>query len=166
MRGGRRMYNNILVAYDGSKGSQEALDHAAELAQFHHSTLFIVHAMEENRTVTSIPVYGDILIDGFGRRKIGTTTIERSNYDSSSDKDKGAFLLHQARNNLSLDHSQIKVKILHGNPAVVICDFAKTRNVDLIVIGNRGLHGLQKIRLGSVSEKVAQMAPCPVLILK
>jgi nucleotide-binding universal stress UspA family protein len=48
----------------------------------------------------------------------------------------------------------------------LIVSYAKNHQVDLIVIGSRGLKGLKKILLGSVSEEVSQKASCQVLIVK
>ncbi|MEN9245520.1 MAG: universal stress protein [Thermostichales cyanobacterium SRBZ-1_bins_19] len=50
----------------------------------------------------------------------------------------------------------------HGNVPFVICDVADELGVDLVVMGNRGLmsQGQQ-----SVSHRVIDLAPCPVLIV-
>jgi len=55
---------------------------------------------------------------------------------------------------------------LIGRAADKIIETAKTQNVDLIVIGSRGLGGIKEIFLGSVSDRVADEAKCPVLIVK
>jgi nucleotide-binding universal stress UspA family protein len=44
-------------------------------------------------------------------------------------------------------------------------EFAKTHEVDLIVMATRGLSGLNRFLLGSVAERVVRAAPCPVLTL-
>ncbi|MEX0602822.1 MAG: universal stress protein, partial [Bacteroidota bacterium] len=47
-----------------------------------------------------------------------------------------------------------------------IVRFAESTGVDLIVIATHGLTGLEHLLMGSVTEKVVRMAPCPVLTLK
>ncbi len=62
--------------------------------------------------------------------------------------------------------AKIEVHVLVGNAAWEICDFADKAGSNLIVLTSHGLSGLNRILLGSVSEKVARMAECPVLILR
>ncbi len=53
-----------------------------------------------------------------------------------------------------------------GKPATELCKLASEEDIDLIVVGSRGLTGLQELALGSVSHRVAHHAPCPVLIVR
>jgi nucleotide-binding universal stress UspA family protein len=48
----------------------------------------------------------------------------------------------------------------------VIVAGAAARDTDLVVVGARGLGGMTRLLLGSVSEKVLRYAGCPVLIVK
>jgi len=57
-------------------------------------------------------------------------------------------------------------EVVRGNPAEVICQIAEEEKFDLIVIGSRGLSGIEAFFLGGVSEKVSQHAVCPVLIVR
>lgn len=50
-----------------------------------------------------------------------------------------------------------------GSPAVEIANYAKEKEIDLIVIGTHGRSGVSHVLLGSVAEKVVRKAPCPVL---
>ena len=52
-----------------------------------------------------------------------------------------------------------------GDPAQVIIEMARRDNVDAIVIGRRGRGQLAGLLLGSVSQKVATLAPCMVIIV-
>jgi len=56
-------------------------------------------------------------------------------------------------------------KVAIGDPSVEIVTIAKKENADLIIIGSRGLGALKGILLGNVSQKIAQVAPCPVMIV-
>ena len=59
-----------------------------------------------------------------------------------------------------------ELEIVTGDPAVEIVRLAHIHSSDLIVIGNRGLTGLQRILEGSVSSQVVAEAPCSVLVIK
>jgi nucleotide-binding universal stress UspA family protein len=59
-----------------------------------------------------------------------------------------------------------ELEIVTGDPAAEIVRLAHIHQVDLIVIGNRGLTGLKRILEGSVSSQVVVDAPCSVLVVK
>ena len=59
-----------------------------------------------------------------------------------------------------------EITVIHGVPFQEIIETAKTRQVDLIVMGTHGRTGLQHVLLGSVAEKVVRLAPCPVLVVR
>jgi nucleotide-binding universal stress UspA family protein len=61
---------------------------------------------------------------------------------------------------------EIQTETIEGSPAEAILDIAKNRDVDLIVMGSRGLGRLAGALLGSQSQKVVQHAQRPVLIVR
>lgn len=62
---------------------------------------------------------------------------------------------------------EVDVKVGHGDGKAhtTICSFAETQEIDLIVMGTYGLSGVEKILLGSTTEKVIRMASSPVMVL-
>ncbi len=62
--------------------------------------------------------------------------------------------------------ANIRTVVLAGHPAEAIARSARRDDVDLLVLGARGLTGVKAVALGSVSQAVAQLATCPVLIVK
>ncbi len=58
------------------------------------------------------------------------------------------------------------VLVTVGDPAAEIVNVAREANVDLIVVGSRGLGRIQGVLLGSVSDRVVHMAHCPVLVVR
>jgi nucleotide-binding universal stress UspA family protein len=58
------------------------------------------------------------------------------------------------------------MKLVEGRPSDRIIETAKTEDFDLVVMGSRGLGGIKEFLLGSVSDRVADEVPCPVLIVK
>ncbi|HEY9872370.1 MAG TPA: universal stress protein [Candidatus Obscuribacterales bacterium] len=61
---------------------------------------------------------------------------------------------------------QSEIEIVTGDPAEEIIRLANIHRADLIVIGSRGLKGLNRILQGSVSSQVVTDAPCSVLVVK
>ena len=60
--------------------------------------------------------------------------------------------------------TKVRTVIQDGDPATRILEYCKAHEVDLIVIGRRGLGGLASLLLGSVSQKVSHAAPCACLL--
>lgn len=59
-------------------------------------------------------------------------------------------------------HTAIEV----GDPGLEIADYAERHKADLIVIPSHGYHGVKRVILGSVTERVLRHAACPVLVLR
>lgn len=57
-------------------------------------------------------------------------------------------------------------EIVSGDPAEEIVRLANIYHADLIILGSRGLTGMERILQGSVSSQVAADAPCSVLVIK
>jgi nucleotide-binding universal stress UspA family protein len=57
-------------------------------------------------------------------------------------------------------------RLLRGEPATAIADFAQREEADLIVMGTHGRTGLRRLVMGSVAEAVVRKAHCPVLTLR
>lgn len=56
--------------------------------------------------------------------------------------------------------------VVEGSPHSTIAPYAKEKEFDLIVIGARGVTSLEGFLLGSVTQRVLQEAPCPVLTIR
>ena len=56
--------------------------------------------------------------------------------------------------------------VLHGHPAEMIAAVAGEKNADLIVTGSHGRTGLERVLLGSTSERILNATPCAVLVVK
>lgn len=57
-------------------------------------------------------------------------------------------------------------RLEHGDPSEVLIDVAEKVGADLLVVGNKGMTGVQRFLLGSVPNKVSHHAPCDLLIVK
>ncbi len=65
-----------------------------------------------------------------------------------------------------LEISGVTTVVRVGNPGLEIADYATQLGADLIVISSHGYHGLKRLLLGSVAERVIRHAECPVLVLR
>ena len=57
-------------------------------------------------------------------------------------------------------------EVLVGDPGTVCADRAASLKAELIVIPSHGRSGVSRLLLGSVTERIVRLAPCPVLVLK
>jgi nucleotide-binding universal stress UspA family protein len=61
----------------------------------------------------------------------------------------------------------VSTKLCEGNPVLEIVSFAKEEGVDLVVVGHQGVGRVKEFfGLGGISEKVAHLAPCSVVIVR
>lgn len=61
--------------------------------------------------------------------------------------------------------SSLELLSQSGDVAATIIETAKSGHADVIVMGKRGLGSLSGLLLGSVSQKVVSLAPCPVIVV-
>lgn len=63
---------------------------------------------------------------------------------------------------------QLKTELINSHRPVdyVLLEYAEKENIDLIVVGTRGMSGFKKILLGSIASGVVTYAHCPVLVVK
>ena len=60
----------------------------------------------------------------------------------------------------------VRTIIREGDPGLMIADYADEVHADLIVMPSHGYHGVKRLLLGSVAERVLRHANCPVLVLR
>ena len=140
------MFKKILVATDGSKPANRASNVAADLAEKYLASILLLSVVQP-RSHIRIGVSIEYL------------TILKTRHEK---------LLAASKRKLEKNKPALKVstKLLIGRPSKKIVQMAKEEGSDLIVIGSRGLGGMNRHLLGSVSDRVANEAPCPVLIVK
>ncbi len=81
-------------------------------------------------------------------------------------EEEGKRILSKGQEKLAAHHIQFESKLVHGNPAEEILKACDESNIELIVIGSRGLGGIKAFFLGSVSSRVSRYVKCPILIVK
>ena len=140
------MFENILLAVDGSEHALNAARMAASLAKVMNSqTLRIVVAYDP------VPVHlGDPYMQEAINARIGETEQ----------------IIQRAVQAVGTVPAEVHTDMIEGDPAEMIIEVAKTRDSDVIIMGSRGLGKLAGLLLGSTSQKVVSYAPCPVLIVR
>ena len=135
----------ILCPVDFSTGSRRALDEAASLARSHEATLTVLHVHPLIVAGPEVPYLGT-----------GVPLDESSR----------ARLIHRLQEFIApvqAAGSRLEVKLLEGDPWVVVAEQAQFLPADLIVMGTHGRRGFARWILGSVTERILHTAPCPVL---
>ncbi len=146
---GSPRYQKILVGFDFSRHSIEAVRHASELARIFDGTAQAIYVL--SREIQ--PAYFD-----------HWSHLARTDFSEIAEEARKALDEVVAKEGLS----QIKLEVVTTNsaPHREIADFAKNNAIDLIVMGTHGLSGIEHALLGSTTEKVVRSAPCPVLTYK
>lgn len=149
------MIKKILVAIDGSKSSDKALEFGLDLAEKYVAQVVLINVFDSSSFLyLTAPSLAQAPI-------VATEQLEESRIFHSKMLSK---TLRKAKSfNKDLEISK---KLVEGRPADRIIEVAKEGGFDLIVIGSRGLGGIKEFFLGSVSDRVADGASCPVLIVK
>lgn len=141
--------SSILVAFDGSELSRKALQFAENIARTDES--ITLHLLTVKTPYYPVMYPGDYYA-------VDKKLLE--DWDQQIKK-----TLDEAKAGLSIKNT-VRTHIVTGSPAQAIVDFADRHDIDLIVMGSRGLGPVKEFFLGSVSHHVVQAAKCPVLIVK
>ncbi len=145
-------FQRILLTSDGSQGAGKAASTAIALAQKFAVPLTVLNVFEPSMPLPELP------IDIEDQPGEGT-------YDTLDERVK-AIISHGIRRAAS--HSGVLTSFYQekGNPAESIIRFADQYHFDLIVMGSRGLGTFKGLLLGSVSDRVAHHAHCPILVVR
>lgn len=148
------MIKKMLVALDGSEPANRALDFALDMANKYSSEVLLFTVIQP----ITIPyfIYEEM-----------PTPIEADSYSRRLE----AYyknILSEALEKVKKEKPTLKVstKVEEGRPADKIVQAAKDEGCDIIIMGSQGLSGVKELLLGSVSNRVADKATCPVLIVK
>ncbi|NBG88467.1 universal stress protein [Isachenkonia alkalipeptolytica] len=147
----------ILVCYDGSEASQRAIDKAHQLTTdcgIHEVTL--LHAYEDYSWVATSA-------DGYAPSPENLSKLR--DLEAKKVEEKKEFLFTEGKK-FEDTNATLEVKLVQGHPASVITEVAEEGEYDLIIMGSRGLGGLKRVVLGSVSNSVIQGTNISVMVVK
>ncbi|MBD1934415.1 MULTISPECIES: universal stress protein [Cyanophyceae] len=139
------MLKTILVALDGSELSERVIESLKELQIQPATKIILSHVIPSSESEVEIAV---------DRPQTSSEDLPYRHIEKQ---------LQSYQVDLNCDS---ELEIVTGDPAEEIIRLANIYQVDLIVIGSRGLTGLKRILEGSVSSQVVTDAPCSVLVVK
>ena len=140
------MFDNILLAVDGSDHGLRAARTAGDLVRTLHS--------QSLRIVVSYDPIPPYLGEPNLQQAIDSRLLQANEILEAATRAVGEVPI------------EVHVELIEGSAAEAIISVAVTRQNDLIVMGSRGLGRIVGAVLGSTSQKVVAHAPCPVLIVR
>ncbi len=144
------MFKKILVPVDGSAPAWRAMDTARNLAETYHADLVIVHVVQGLST-------RGLIVNGMD------ISVKNDNVNSTK---IGNMILDTAKDRLKGFPGKVEYDMEFGDAAEKIMDDARDKSVSAIVVGRRGLSGVEEFLLGSVSSRLVQYADIPVMVVK
>jgi nucleotide-binding universal stress UspA family protein len=154
VKGRARKLGSVIVGMDGSEDSFQALRFLLSLPLARQTKLRLLSVVEPIHYPTSAP------------RALRGHLVRMLKEIESERRGQLENVLEKAAAELEGSITRVTRSTPTGNPADVIVAAAAAHDADLVVVGARGLGGMSRLLLGSVSERVLQYARCPVLIVK
>ncbi len=142
-------FQKILVGYDGSESSKKALNKAIELAKLSGGEIHLVGVVRPFEFAAI-----DFILP---------EEIEEYEKEELSKEEK---YLKEAIQLLEKEGINATYKVLEGEPAEELMDYADQNGCDLIVVGHRGVGGFKRLLLGSTAFNLVKYANEPVLVVK
>jgi len=146
----------ILVAVDGSEESMLAADCAIDMAKKNNAELIALNVIHSQKYLYS-PAYA-------WRPVIPSTT----NSIIKNQEEEAQRWLAIVREKANDNKIKLRMEFIIDPMSIVgaIVEYAERENIDLLVIGSRGLTGFKKLLIGSVASGVVTYAHCPVMVVK
>lgn len=176
------MIKTILVPIDGSSHANKALDLAADLAEKYSAKLILLHVLLRHTSIDDVMTLCKDLKASESIMKNLERTVDSVYAAAASSpyggavsipipedtlRDIGTLIAEKARTVLTEKNlKEFYIHIVDANPAECIIKTADQENVDIIVMGSRGLGRLSGLLMGSVSYKVNHLAPCTCVTVK
>ena len=144
----------ILVAYDGSPQSKEALAWAVDLSLLNKAQVCVAKVIEAMSIAEMTALYeagsGDDLVAYIEEVKATDRRLLEDAIATIGQR-KGVA---------------ITTALLNGNIAAALIKYAKENEMDMIVAGTKGHGALEGLLMGSVTRHLVSLSPIPVLVVK
>ncbi|MGF1580317.1 MAG: universal stress protein [Gemmataceae bacterium] len=140
---------SILVPTDFSETANSALAYGKKLANLFNVPLHVLHVLQD-------PLIYVPPADGYAMQP---------NYRKEAEKD-ARRQLDERLAGIEGEHPQYQLVVQWGAPFVEIIRYAKSHDIDLIVMGTHGRGAIAHLLIGSVAENVVRKSPCAVLTVR
>ncbi len=142
----------VVVGFDFSASGEVALDRAVQLAsRAPEHVLHVVCVIDPKHAIPSIPPSGDIDYLYAAQVQEALAAVVHAALERGHVTARVGFFVHARMNK---------------NAADEILDLAREVGAELVVVGSHGLTGLERLVLGSVSEKIVREAHCSVEVAR
>lgn len=150
-------YSTILVPHDGTEMSEKAVEESIKFGKMFGSDIILLYVVDERYAPPSS------LLSFIGNRK----SLKEAKDELKRVLESGAdAMLDRTAEKIKEGDIKSKIMIRAGSPAKEIAEVAKETKSQIIIMGSRSLKKSGKLRaLGSVARKVAEIAPCPVMLV-
>jgi nucleotide-binding universal stress UspA family protein len=138
------MFNNILLAVDGSEYSHRAIEYAKSLTERYEANLLLVHVFSHTSDLLGYQDFEKL----YAKRKSA-----------------GQAVLDSAKKILGSTTFKVHEELMEGSEAEAILKVAENHQADLIIMGTRGFGAVKGMLVGSVSRKVIHLSTCPVMVV-
>lgn len=138
------MFDRLLFPTDGGEGAEAVFDHVLDLARSHGATVYVLYVADTSRD--SATRVGGEVIDVLERQ--GEDVVE-----AAAERAREAAV-------------DAETEVLQGQPYETIVGYAETVDADLIAMPTQGRTGLERLLLGSTTERVVRQSEVPVLTLR
>lgn len=160
------IYKKILIGIDGSEHSYKAILKVIELFKLNKCEIIVFHSVEHHTIPGNSPFMGPSFTVGINHiYSISDPDLERIKI--VYEKNAQAIM---DRTTEIFNNEGIKVEprlVYDDHPVSYIKKTVKEEDIDLVVIGSKGVHSLlEEILLGSVAEKVLRHIPCDILVVR
>lgn len=140
------MYQNIVLAYDGSLASQEALLNCKELSQWHQSNVHLLAVVPYDLVA------------------IGPESAYYSEEHNKVEHDRYVKVLNDGISQLSKTGINAQGELRRGDPVDQIVQYATEISAELIILGHKHRNGwIERWWRGSISKALIEESPCSVL---
>ncbi len=147
------MYQTILIPTDGSEAAEEAVDHAVELARRFDATLHILYVVDTSAVDLSM----------------GTEQVQRIKEGRLGEmkelKERISSAMARVEEKAKAAGVETVSETEAGRPHKQIATYADEQDIDLVVMSSHGRSGVQRLLLGSVTERVLRTLKRPVLVV-
>jgi nucleotide-binding universal stress UspA family protein len=146
------MYQKILLPTDGSEYAEKAAKHAVWIAGHSEAEIIAINVVDTSSLV------------GLPAEDLTVKVTEILKEEGKRSLDSISEILKETKKEFNLQKFiKLTMETKEGSPADAILKTIEEEDIDLIVMGTSGKHGIDRFLLGSVTEKVVRSAKCPVL---